>query len=223
MGEMPPVPVVLEEGERVVRRVDGVRLFCVMSPEREGFLLLTDRRLIFNGRWKTTGGETLPLAYEGSLGDIVGCNVWRFPWKRLSVTFRQVLFKHGTEVVKLWENGEVRTSLDKLLDEVSIKPGQDLTVGDFRIIIIAQMALEGVEGYVDKDQPWLRPRPTKLVLVFRDIKQREALRSEIVGQIERYRRTQQPTPTNPCPVCRSPLTFIEQYQRWYCYNCQKYA
>ena len=34
---------------------------------------------------------------------------------------------------------------------------------------------------------------------------------------------QPPTPTYPCPVCGSPLTFIEQYQRWYCYNCRRYA
>jgi len=26
-----------------------------------------------------------------------------------------------------------------------------------------------------------------------------------------------------CPNCGRPLTWIEQYQRWYCYNCQRYA
>lgn len=26
-----------------------------------------------------------------------------------------------------------------------------------------------------------------------------------------------------CPNCGQPLTWIEQYQRWYCYNCQRYA
>jgi hypothetical protein len=25
-----------------------------------------------------------------------------------------------------------------------------------------------------------------------------------------------------CPTCRKPLTFIQQYGRWYCYNCKKY-
>jgi NADH pyrophosphatase NudC (nudix superfamily) len=25
-----------------------------------------------------------------------------------------------------------------------------------------------------------------------------------------------------CPTCGKPLTFIEQYDRWYCYNCKKY-
>jgi sporulation protein YlmC with PRC-barrel domain len=26
-----------------------------------------------------------------------------------------------------------------------------------------------------------------------------------------------------CPTCRGPLTYIPQYQRWYCYTCKKYA
>lgn len=26
-----------------------------------------------------------------------------------------------------------------------------------------------------------------------------------------------------CPTCRGPLSYIQQYQRWYCYKCQKYA
>ncbi|MDI6887051.1 MAG: YIP1 family protein [Candidatus Thermoplasmatota archaeon] len=27
----------------------------------------------------------------------------------------------------------------------------------------------------------------------------------------------------PCQFCGEPLTFISQYQRWYCYRCQRYA
>lgn len=26
-----------------------------------------------------------------------------------------------------------------------------------------------------------------------------------------------------CPTCKGPLSYIQQYQRWYCYRCQKYA
>ena len=34
---------------------------------------------------------------------------------------------------------------------------------------------------------------------------------------------QQPQPQQPvCPTCRGPLSYIQQYQRWYCYKCQKY-
>jgi len=25
-----------------------------------------------------------------------------------------------------------------------------------------------------------------------------------------------------CPTCGQPATWIEQYKRWYCYNCKKY-
>ena len=32
--------------------------------------------------------------------------------------------------------------------------------------------------------------------------------------------TAPPPPT--CPTCGQPLTYIQQYQRWYCQNCQKY-
>ena len=34
----------------------------------------------------------------------------------------------------------------------------------------------------------------------------------------------QPASTqSSCPSCGKPLTYITQYQRWYCYNCQQYA
>jgi len=33
---------------------------------------------------------------------------------------------------------------------------------------------------------------------------------------------QQPPQAYSCPTCGNPLSYIEQYQRWYCYNCQKY-
>ena len=26
-----------------------------------------------------------------------------------------------------------------------------------------------------------------------------------------------------CPTCRGQLSYIQQYQRWYCYKCQKYV
>ena len=33
----------------------------------------------------------------------------------------------------------------------------------------------------------------------------------------------QETTTHICPICKGPLTFVKQYQRWYCYKCQKYV
>lgn len=34
---------------------------------------------------------------------------------------------------------------------------------------------------------------------------------------------QQQAASQICPTCKGPLKFIEQYQRWYCYKCKKYA
>ncbi len=36
-------------------------------------------------------------------------------------------------------------------------------------------------------------------------------------------QTQQQTTQPLCPTCGRPLTWIPQYQRWYCYNDQKYV
>lgn len=32
-----------------------------------------------------------------------------------------------------------------------------------------------------------------------------------------------PPGAQACPTCGGPLTYIEQYQRWYCYKCKKYV
>ncbi len=29
--------------------------------------------------------------------------------------------------------------------------------------------------------------------------------------------------THPCPDCGEKLSYIEQYDRWYCYSCEKYT
>lgn len=37
-------------------------------------------------------------------------------------------------------------------------------------------------------------------------------------------QTAQPAAQTPtCPTCGGPLTYIQQYQRWYCYKDQKYV
>lgn len=40
-----------------------------------------------------------------------------------------------------------------------------------------------------------------------------------MAQPQQPQQPQQPT----CPTCRGPLSYIQQYQRWYCHKCQKYA
>jgi sporulation protein YlmC with PRC-barrel domain len=50
------------------------------------------------------------------------------------------------------------------------------------------------------------------------------------GQVQQSTQTvkeqpqQQAQQSQPlCPTCNKPLTFIQQYQRWYCYNEKKYV
>ncbi len=31
-----------------------------------------------------------------------------------------------------------------------------------------------------------------------------------------------PPPANPCPKCGQPLTYVKEYDRWYCNNCKEY-
>lgn len=46
---------------------------------------------------------------------------------------------------------------------------------------------------------------------------------------EKGGQTLVPSPPSPqstvaqmCPTCGQPMTFMQQYGRWYCYNCKKY-
>jgi len=41
----------------------------------------------------------------------------------------------------------------------------------------------------------------------------------VVAQPAQAAQQAQPT----CPTCSGPLSYIQQYQRWYCYKCQKYV
>ena len=37
-------------------------------------------------------------------------------------------------------------------------------------------------------------------------------------------QVQQPAQVgSPCPICNRPMTWIPQYQRWFCQHCQKYG
>jgi len=44
--------------------------------------------------------------------------------------------------------------------------------------------------------------------------------------LSRISRAPPPPPTGAvqvCPTCGRPMTFVQQYNRWYCTNCKKYA
>jgi sporulation protein YlmC with PRC-barrel domain len=46
-----------------------------------------------------------------------------------------------------------------------------------------------------------------------------AAQPSIVAQPVQAAQSTQPT----CPTCGRPLTYIKEYQRWYCYNDKKYV
>jgi sporulation protein YlmC with PRC-barrel domain len=48
-----------------------------------------------------------------------------------------------------------------------------------------------------------------------------AIQPQIVGSQPTVQPQQAQQPV--CPTCKGPLSYIQQYQRWYCYKCQKYA
>jgi sporulation protein YlmC with PRC-barrel domain len=43
------------------------------------------------------------------------------------------------------------------------------------------------------------------------------------GQEQTMTQQPQQSQQSTCPTCKGPLSYIQQYQRWYCYRCQKYA
>jgi sporulation protein YlmC with PRC-barrel domain len=49
--------------------------------------------------------------------------------------------------------------------------------------------------------------------------QPQVLGPQPVVQAQQAQQAQQPV----CPTCKGPLSYIQQYQRWYCYKCQKYV
>ena len=45
--------------------------------------------------------------------------------------------------------------------------------------------------------------------------------AEPVTTAQTAQPTQAAQPT--CPTCKEPLSYIQQYKRWYCYKCKKYV
>ena len=73
------------------------------------------------------------------------------------------------------------------------------------------LSIEDEEGEV-KDVPWEEVQAAGDFVLLKPVA--EAATSTATS----------PQTTSPvCPTCQGPLSFIQQYQRWYCYKCQKYA
>lgn len=118
-----PVPVELEKGEKELRRVDGVKVELGLMVGR-GFLLLTNRRLICNGRFEKVGKERIPFSFEWSLDDLVVCSAEKASQlgkKGLFLAFTQVAWKSFSDgkveaTVHKGGQAEVRSPDGKVLD-----------------------------------------------------------------------------------------------------------
>lgn len=85
------------------------------------------------------------------------------------------------------------------------------TVGKMGI----SLYVEGKDGMA-KEIPWedVQAVGDFVILKTRPIQAVETQAAQPVAQA-------QMPPT--CPTCKGPLTWIPQYQRWYCFKCKKYA
>ncbi|MEM1506821.1 MAG: PRC-barrel domain-containing protein [Candidatus Bathyarchaeia archaeon] len=84
--------------------------------------------------------------------------------------------------------------------------------------------VEGKDGST-REVPWeevqsvgdfvlLKPRPAQVL-------EAQQPQQQQVQQVQQVQPQQAQAPV--CPTCKGPLTWIPQYQRWYCYKCRKYA
>lgn len=87
------------------------------------------------------------------------------------------------------------------------------TIGKVGILLF----VEGRDGAA-KEVPWEDVQAVGDVVL---LKQRQTQVVEVQPQLAQPTAQAQAPPT--CPTCKGPLTWIPQYQRWYCYKCRKYA
>ena len=72
----------------------------------------------------------------------------------------------------------------------------------------------------DVEVPWDQIQAAgDFVLLKATSSQPQAFTPQVGGQPQQAAGQQQPT----CPTCGGPLTYIQQYQRWYCYRDKKYV
>jgi sporulation protein YlmC with PRC-barrel domain len=76
------------------------------------------------------------------------------------------------------------------------------------------LAVENIDGEIN-NIPWEDVQAASDFIILKPAKQKPQPKSEATSQ----NKTSQPL----CPTCNKPLTWIEQYQRWYCYNDKKYV
>jgi sporulation protein YlmC with PRC-barrel domain len=79
------------------------------------------------------------------------------------------------------------------------------------------LTVEGQDGEI-RNVPWDEIQGASDFIVLKPTAEQQSYQPQ---QAAAAQPAQQAQPT--CPTCGKPLTWIPQYQRWYCYNDKKYA
>jgi sporulation protein YlmC with PRC-barrel domain len=82
------------------------------------------------------------------------------------------------------------------------------------------LTIEDVEGET-QDIAWENIQGAVDFVVLKPVVQAATEPVPVVQTAQPVQQAQQTQPV--CPTCRNPLSYIQQYQRWYCYNCKKYV
>ncbi len=82
------------------------------------------------------------------------------------------------------------------------------------------LTIEDVEGET-QDIAWETIQGAVDFVVLKPVVQAATEPVPVVQTAQPVQQAQQTQPV--CPTCRNPLSYIQQYQRWYCYNCKKYV
>lgn len=82
------------------------------------------------------------------------------------------------------------------------------------------LTIEDVEGET-QDIAWENIQGAVDFVVLKPVVQAATEPVPVVQTAQPVQQAQQTQPV--CPTCKNPLSYIQQYQRWYCYNCKKYV
>jgi hypothetical protein len=70
---------------------------------------------------------------------------------------------------------------------------------------------------------WWRILCEYLIITFRIYDETVSINRKIGPEGVQMPPPPPPPEVRTCPTCGGPLTYIDQYQRWYCYKCKKYV
>jgi len=189
---------------------------------------------VINYDWYTPNGEELWFWIEDEGGN-------DYEYKVVSGSSGSFEVKSNGDWYVKWSNPE-NTNDVELEYDVSVESSQDGdtsdVIGDLIIIVVAICVIGGIGlYYIINDY--------KKQKELDELKESQQTQPQSQQQPQQYQQTQQQSPTQsqqpppppvqgsstqqtqqqegkPCPDCDRPMRFVQQYDRWYCDNCEKY-